>query len=345
MIKQQKPPYILGIESSCDDTSVAIISTDGAVLGMESWAQIQEHATFKGVVPEIAARAHSEKIIPLLKNLMANADCQPQNCQAIAATAGPGLIGGVIVGSMVGKAISMAWQKPYIAINHLEAHALSVQIGQDCPFPYLLLLISGGHCQLLAVMGVGQYKLYGTTMDDSAGEAFDKCAKILGLEYPGGPLIQAAAQNAVLKNAILPIPMQHSQDANFSFSGLKSALNRKIQGRILPQWEINEWAYAVENAIKDSLVSRAESAIKQFLHDINPKKPPYFAIAGGVAANLVIRSAMSDLAQKYQMPIALAPLRYCTDNGAMIAFAGLQYYKLGKFSPLSQNTRPRWNLF
>ncbi len=336
--------FILGIESSCDDTSVAVIDMHGQVCAMVTYSQIMEHQKYRGVVPEIAARAHSQTIIAVIDKAIEDSGFTHKQCVAVSATAGPGLIGGVIVGTMVARALAVGWGVPYIAVNHLEAHALSPKITNEISFPYLLLLVSGGHCQTLVVKGLGQYELIGQTIDDSAGEAFDKCAKILGLGYPGGPLIEQYAKRAVKCDYILPIPMANNDSPNFSFSGLKSALNRIINGKQLPEAEIAEWAFAVQYAVNQALCNKTAMAMHYFAQTYPSINPKICALAGGVAANGHLRGQMEQLSAQYQFTMVQTDMRYCTDNGAMVANVGWLQYLSGQFSALSHPIYPQWPL-
>ena len=331
-----EPHIVLGIESSCDETAVALVTGDRRILAQRIASQEAEHAPYGGVVPEIAARAHVERLAPMLEDVMADAGLKLSDVDAIAATAGPGLIGGVMVGLVSGKALAMAAGKPLLAINHLEGHALSPRLAdEDLEFPYLLLLVSGGHCQILAVEGVGQYRRLATTIDDALGEAFDKTAKILGLGYPGGPAVEKLARAGDPKAVPLPRPMKGSAEPHFSFAGLKSAVLRAVEsGEHTPA----DIAASFQQAAVDCLIDRLEHALEQI------DAMPALVVAGGVAANRVIRAALEQLAQVHSMRFVAPPLALCTDNAAMIAWAGCERLPLGTSDPLDIKARPRWPL-
>jgi N6-L-threonylcarbamoyladenine synthase len=306
-------------------------------------SQLDEHAPFGGVVPEIAARAHVEAIDAVIERALVEAGIAPASLDAIATTAGPGLIGGVMVGLTTAKALALAWEKPLIAINHLEAHALTVRLTDGVEFPYLLLLISGGHCQLLAVESVGRYRLLGTTIDDAAGEAFDKTAKLLGLPYPGGPNIEALAEKGNPRAYALPRPMIGRERADFSFSGLKTAVRQIVRS---PNFAVDsraDVAASFQAAVIDSLVDRVGVGIDQFRAEWNPADP-VLVIAGGVAANGAIRSALATLAQRRGLALRVPPPRLCTDNAAMVAWAGVERAQLQYFDSLDVPPLARWPL-
>lgn len=327
---------ILGIESSCDETAAALVTSDREILAHKLAGQEAAHAPFGGVVPEIAARAHAEIITPLIEAALDEADMTLDQVDAIAATAGPGLIGGVMVGLVTGKALAMAADKPLIAVNHLEGHALSPRLANpDLRFPYLLLLVSGGHCQILRVEGVGKYRRLATTIDDAAGEAFDKTAKILGLGYPGGPKVEAMAKTGDATAVPLPRPLKGSKEPHFSFAGLKSAVVRAQQsGEHKPE----DIAASFQQAAVDCLKDRLEKAIRD--HGI----PPHLVVAGGVAANGPIRTMLEQLASEHDMQFTAPPLWLCTDNAAMIAWAGAERFAAGLTDSLDFVARPRWPL-
>ncbi len=327
---------ILGIESSCDETAAALVTSDREILAHKLASQEEAHAPFGGVVPEIAARAHAEIITPLIDAALAEADLTLDKVDAIAATAGPGLIGGVMVGLVTGKALAMAADKPLVAVNHLEGHALSPRLANaDLDFPYLLLLASGGHCQILRVDGVGQYRRLATTIDDAAGEAFDKTAKILGLGYPGGPKVEALAQTGDAAAVPLPRPLKGSKEPHFSFAGLKSAVVRAHQsGEHRPE----DIAAAFQQATVDCLQDRLEKAIDDH------GRFPHLVVAGGVAANGPIRAMLERLASEHDMQFTAPPSWLCTDNAAMIAWAGAERFAAGFTDPLDFPARPRWPL-
>ncbi|WP_267434631.1 tRNA (adenosine(37)-N6)-threonylcarbamoyltransferase complex transferase subunit TsaD [Sphingomonas sp. GM_Shp_1] len=325
---------ILGLESSCDETAAALVTDDGRVLAHRLLGQEAAHAPFGGVVPEIAARAHVEAMEPLVAAAFADAGVTLADVDAIAATAGPGLIGGVMVGLVTGKALAHAAGKPLIAVNHLEGHALSPRLSdRELAYPYLLLLVSGGHCQLLLVEGVGRYRRMATTIDDAAGEAFDKTAKLLGLGYPGGPRVEAAARGGDPYAVPLPRPLKGAAEPHFSFAGLKSAVARAV-GHHRPE----DIAASFQQAVVDCLLDRTRRALAEV--------PPVTAlvVAGGVAANGVIRRALEGLAAEHGLRFVAPPLWLCTDNAAMIAWAGVERFREGLTDPLDTPARARWPL-
>jgi len=327
---------VLGIESSCDETAVALVSSDRRILAERIASQEAEHAPYGGVVPEIAARAHAERLAPMLEAVLDDAGMSLNEVDAIAATAGPGLIGGVMVGLVSGKALAMASGKPLIAVNHLEGHALSPRLADErLGFPYLLLLVSGGHCQILSVEGVGEYRRLATTIDDALGEAFDKTAKILGLGYPGGPQVERLALEGDASAVPLPRPLKGSKEPHFSFAGLKSAVLRAHEsGEHAPA----DIAASFQQAAIECLTNRLKKAL------VTVGNHPALVVAGGVAANKAVRGALEEFAGRNDMQFVAPPLKLCTDNGAMIAWAGLEYYQKGIFHPLSFPARPRWPL-
>lgn len=327
---------ILGIESSCDETAVALVTTERAIIAQRIASQIEEHAPYGGVVPEIAARAHAEKLAPMIADVMAEADLALTEVDAIAATAGPGLIGGVMVGLVSGKALAMAADKPLIAINHLEGHALSPRLADETlQFPYALLLVSGGHCQILQVDGVGQYRRLATTIDDALGEAFDKSAKILGLGYPGGPALEKLAVSGDPKAVPLPRPLLGSKEPHFSFAGLKSAVVRAKDSGNYADADI---AASFQQAAIDCLLDRLTVSLG------NTAPLPAIVVAGGVAANTAIRTALEGFASARDMRFTAPPMALCTDNAAMIAWAGAERFGSGQSDPLDVSARPRWPL-
>jgi len=327
---------ILGIESSCDETAAALVTSDREILAHKLAGQEAEHAPYGGVVPEIAARAHAEILTPLIAAALAEAGKTLDDVDAIAATAGPGLIGGVMVGLVTGKALAMAAGKPLIAVNHLEGHALSPRlVNPDLAFPYLLMLVSGGHCQILRVEGVGQNRRLATTIDDAAGEAFDKTAKILGLGYPGGPRVEAFARQGDPKAVPLPRPLVRSPEPHFSFAGLKSAVVRAQQsGEHRPE----DIAASFQQAVVDCLRDRLEKAIQDH------GSCAHLVVAGGVAANGPIRAMLEQVADENGMAFTAPPQWLCTDNAAMIAWAGAERFAAGLTDPLDFVARPRWPL-
>jgi N6-L-threonylcarbamoyladenine synthase len=335
---------MLGIETSCDETAAALVRSDRAVLAERVLSQLAEHAPFGGVVPEIAARAHLDHLDRLVAETMGAAGLDFADLDGVAATGGPGLIGGVIVGVMTAKAIAAVAGKPFLAVNHLEGHALSPRLTAECAFPYLLLLVSGGHCQLLAVEGVGRYRRLGTTLDDAAGEAFDKCAKLLGLGYPGGPAIEEAARAGNPKRFALPRPLSGKPGCDFSFSGLKTAMRQTLDrlGAAPDRATVADLAASFQTAVADVLADRTGHALEEF-HARYPAGDT-LVVAGGVAANAALRARLERLASEHGFRFVAPPQRYCTDNGAMIAWAGIERLALGLTDPLDFAPRPRWPL-
>lgn len=327
---------VLGIESSCDETAVALVDTDRVIHAQRIASQDDKHAPYGGVVPEIAARAHAERLAPMIKAVLEETGTNLTDCDAIAATAGPGLIGGVMVGLVSAKALAMASDVPLLAINHLEGHALSPRLADpELEFPYLLLLVSGGHCQILSVEGVGQYRRLATTIDDALGEAFDKSAKILGLGYPGGPAVERLALEGNAKAVPLPRPLLGSKEPHFSFAGLKSAVLRAHESGEHADADI---AASFQQAAIDCLLDRLNHALDR------TGTMPSLVVAGGVAANQKVRGALENLASSREMRFVAPPLALCTDNAAMIAWAGCERLALGQFDPLDIGAKPRWPL-
>lgn len=341
---------VLGIESSCDETAAAIVNDKKEILGQALLSQ-EEHKTYGGVVPEIAARAHLEHIDEIIAGCVKKAGIDLQEIDAIAAAAGPGLIGGVVVGVMAAKALALALGKPFVAVNHLEGHALCARIAEDVRYPYLLLLVSGGHCQILIVKNVGEYERLGTTIDDAAGEAFDKVAKMLGLGYPGGPMIEKSAAVGDETRFSLPRPLIGSGDCNLSFSGLKTAVRKLIEsyapdGDIehasLPGQDIADICACFQYAATDCLVRKLKKAIGIFRQKCPEGRD--LVVSGGVAANTYLRAKLKQLAEENNLQFAAPPIRFCTDNGVMIAWAGLERFKAGYTDGLDFKPRPRWPL-
>ena len=326
---------ILGLESSCDDSAAALVTADRRILAQAVVGQNSAHQPYGGVVPEIAARAHVEILPGLIEQVLAGAKLSIADVDAVAATAGPGLIGGVMVALLAGKGLALAAGKPLIAVNHLEGHALSPRLADpDLDFPYLLLLVSGGHCQLLEVRGVGDYRRLATTIDDAAGEAFDKAAKLLGLAYPGGPAIEELAKSGDPSAVPLPRPLVGSGEPHFSFAGLKSAVQRaSASGEYAPA----DIAASFQQAVVDCLVDRTARALAT-------SDAPALVVAGGVAANSAIRLALADLAAREGRRFSVPPPWLCTDNAAMIAWAGAERLAGGLVDTLDAPARARWPL-
>jgi N6-L-threonylcarbamoyladenine synthase len=336
---------VLGIESSCDETAAAILAADGRILAERVLSQINDHAAFGGVVPEIAARAHLTALAPMVADAMREAGVGFADLAAIAATAGPGLIGGLIIGSGFAKGAALAAGKPYLAINHLEAHALTARLPGLSPtppeFPYLLLLLSGGHCQCVAVLGVGNYRRLGSTLDDAVGEAFDKTAKLLGLPYPGGPALEAIAAEGDPKRFDLPRPLLRREGCDFSFSGLKTAVAQLVAGydnSALPRQLVADIAASFQAAVADIMADRLAHALAML------PQAKAVIIAGGVAANLLLRTRLALVTGDRGRQLIAPPQRLCTDNAVMVAWAGIERLRLGLTDPLSTPCRPRWPL-
>jgi N6-L-threonylcarbamoyladenine synthase len=340
---------VLGIETSCDETAAAVVRGDGTILSNRVLSQLDEHRPYGGVVPEIAARSHLDHIDRLVGEAMAEAGCDFAELDGIAATAGPGLIGGVFVGVMTAKAIALAWDKPFLAVNHLEGHALTARLSDGLDFPYLLLLVSGGHCQLLAVEGVGRYRRLGGTIDDAVGEAFDKTAKLLGLGYPGGPAVERAAEGGDPRAFELPRPMLGRPGLDFSFSGLKTAVRQAAEKADLPDNTSAraDLAASFQAAVGDVLAERCAKALDLFAKDYGPVSdggPGPLVVAGGVAANRSLRARLEGVATTAGSRLVAPPPALCTDNAAMIAWAGVERLALGLTDPLDFAARPRWPL-
>jgi len=340
---------VLGIETSCDETAAAVVDDQRRVLGNVVLSQIEEHAPYGGVVPEIAARAHIEHLDGLIAAAMAEAGLGFDDLDAVAATAGPGLIGGVMIGLVTAKAICAARKLPLIGVNHLEGHALTARLTDGVEFPYLLLLVSGGHCQLIVVEGVGRYRRLGTTIDDAVGEAFDKAAKMMDLGYPGGPIIERAAQSGDGARFDLPRPMKGRAGCDFSFSGLKTAVRRTLEritetnadGAITEQ-DKADLAASFQVAVADTLADRTANALKLFADEHDG--PRRLVVAGGVAANQAIKSKLASLTTKEGFDLVVPPPHLCTDNAAMIAWAGVERFNLGLVDDLTISARARWPL-
>jgi N6-L-threonylcarbamoyladenine synthase len=338
---------VLGIETTCDETAAAVIERredgSGRILSNIVRSQTEEHIPFGGVVPEIAARAHVDALDGIIAAAMKESGLRFNQLSAVAAAAGPGLIGGVIVGLTTAKAIAMVHDTPLIAVNHLEAHALTPRLTCALAFPYCLFLASGGHTQIVAVTGVGQYVRLGTTVDDAMGEAFDKVAKMLGLPYPGGPEVERAARDGDPARFAFPRPMLGRPDANFSLSGLKTAVRNEASrlGTLEPQ-DISDLCAGFQAAVLESTADRLSVGLRLFHEQFGP--PRALVAAGGVAANQAIRGALQDVAAKAQTTLIIPPPALCTDNGAMIAWAGAERLALGMIDTMDAPPRARWRL-
>lgn len=338
---------VLGIETTCDETAASVVSLGrtggGTILSNIVLSQIAEHAAYGGVVPEIAARAHVAAIDRIVRTAMAEANTDFADLDGVAAAAGPGLIGGVMVGLVTGKSIALAARKPFVAVNHLEAHALTARLTDNIPFPYLLLLVSGGHTQLVAVRGVGEYTRLGTTIDDAVGEAFDKVAKLLGLPYPGGPHVEREAQKGDPRRFDFPRPMHGRAEPDLSFSGLKTAV-RIAAERVAPlsMTDVADLCASFQAAIVDVMVERTRAGLRLFRQQFGA--PTALVVAGGVAANQAIRRGLERMTSESGLRLIAPPQNLCTDNGAMIAWTGIEKLRLGLSDGLDVPARPRWPL-
>ena len=341
---------ILGIESSCDDTAAAVVRHDPSgptIMSSIVQGQAQLHLGFGGVVPEIAARAHAERVDHCVEEALEGAALGLDQIDAIAVTAGPGLIGGVVSGVMTAKGLAAATGLPLIGVNHLAGHALTPRLTDMVPYPYLMLLVSGGHCQFLIVSGPKDFRRLGGTIDDAPGEAFDKTARLLGLSQPGGPAVEAAAQSGNPRRFDLPRPLLSRADCDMSFSGLKTALLRARDRTLdehgnIKQQDQADLAASFQNAVSDILVRKSARAIATYL-DLAPINPT-FAVAGGVAANTLIRTQLKELSQSQGVSFLAPPLALCTDNAAMIAYAGIELFQSGHQDDMTLSARPRWPL-
>lgn len=336
---------MLGLESSCDETAASVLDADGTVLAEAVLSQLDEHRRFGGVVPEIAARAHLAHLPGLVRTVLTEAGVRPEALAGVGASCGPGLIGGLIVGAGVAKGIALAARVPFVAINHLEAHALTPRLPGLVPggaqFPYLLLLLSGGHCQCVAVAGVGNYRLLGSTIDDAVGEAFDKVGKLLGLPWPGGPEVERLAQAGDPARFPLPRPLLGRPGCDFSFSGLKTAVAQRLAAYPagpLPLQDAADIAASFQAAVADVLADRAAHALAAM------PEARLLVVAGGVAANGAVRRALTEIAGRHGLPLVAPPIRLCTDNATMVAWATLERLHLGLVDDLGFKPRPRWPL-
>lgn len=331
---------VLGIETSCDETSAAIVDDKKKIHSHIIFSQIKEHQAFGGVVPEIGARSHINSLDSIVKGVLKDAALTIDQIDAIAVTAGPGLIGGVLVGALYGKGLALASNKPYIAVNHLEGHALSPRLSNEIEFPYILLLVSGGHCQIIEAQDVGQYKILGTTLDDAVGECFDKVAKMLGLGYPGGREVELKARNGNPKAFVFPRPLLKKESLDFSFSGLKTAVKRVVDGiDVSDSASVADVCASFQTAVSDVLIEK----IRRVIH-LKKNITKNIVVAGGVAANNFIKNNLSNLAEKEGMNLFYPELSLCTDNGAMIAWAGLERFRKGYINTLDFEPKSRWSL-
>ena len=343
----QKKIRVMGLESSCDETSVSIVEKYGKkfnVLSNVVKSQIDIHKVYGGVVPELAARAHSDIIDVLIKKSLSKANIKINKIDAIAATAGPGLLGGLLVGLIAGKTLASICEKPFIAINHLEGHALSIKLEREIDYPYLLLLVSGGHTEFTIVNKFNSYKRIGTTIDDALGEAFDKTARLLGLRYPGGPEIEKYAALGDENKFELPMPLIHEKNAHFSFAGLKSAVASIVSKNKRTEKFKKDMAASFQATINKIIFIKTRNAIKEYKRTVKSKKSLKIVVAGGVASNKSIRNSLKKLENLEQCEFLFPSIKYCTDNGAMIALAGIERFERQKFNKLNFKPRPRWPL-
>jgi N6-L-threonylcarbamoyladenine synthase len=343
---------VLGIETSCDETAAAIVRDDKTVMANVVLSQLKEHKVFGGVVPEIGARTHMDHLDSLIAAAMQDAGVSFKELNGVAATCGPGLIGGVMVGMMAGKAIAAAHNLPFVAANHLEAHVLTPRLTHNVEFPYLVLLVSGGHTQILVAEDVGIYKRLGTTLDDALGECFDKSGRMMGFPHPSGPHVEKAANNctdktAALKKFPLPLPMKGREGCDFSFSGLKTAVRlhvEKLPEGKLDYQDVCALCYSFQETVAQVVTDRCTNAIKAFRQYQGNRPFPALVVSGGVAANNRIRNALKNLADSHSMEFVAPPLELCSDNGAMIAWTGIERLKKNMIDTLDVAARPRWPL-
>ncbi|MBJ9999975.1 tRNA (adenosine(37)-N6)-threonylcarbamoyltransferase complex transferase subunit TsaD [Erwinia sp. S43] len=329
---------VLGIETSCDETGIAIYDDAAGLLANQLYSQVKLHADYGGVVPELASRDHVRKTVPLIQAALREAGLQAQDIDAVAYTAGPGLVGALLVGATIGRSLAFAWDVPAIAVHHMEGHLLAPMLEDNPPeFPFVALLVSGGHTQLISVTGIGEYTLMGESIDDAAGEAFDKTAKLLGLDYPGGPMLSKMAQQGVEKRFVFPRPMTDRPGLDFSFSGLKTFAANTIRDNDDSDQTRADIARAFEDAVVDTLAIKCRRA----LDESGFKR---LVIAGGVSANRTLRSKLAEMMQKRGGEVFYARPEFCTDNGAMIAYAGMVRLKGGTYAGLNVTVRPRWPL-
>lgn len=329
---------ILGIETSCDETGVAIYDDEKGILANQLYSQIKLHADYGGVVPELASRDHVRKTVPLIQSALKQAQMTPKNLDGVAYTAGPGLVGALMVGATVGRALAFAWQLPAVPVHHMEGHLLAPMLEAHSPaFPFVALLVSGGHTQLISVTGIGEYNLLGESIDDAAGEAFDKTAKLLGLDYPGGPMLSKIAQQGRVGRFVFPRPMTDRPGLDFSFSGLKTFAANTIYKNGNDAQTCADIARAFEEAVVDTLIIKCKRALEQ----TGFKR---LVMAGGVSANQTLRLRLADVMYQRGGEVFYARPEFCTDNGAMIAYAGMVRLKSGANADLSISVRPRWPL-
>ncbi|WP_413736913.1 tRNA (adenosine(37)-N6)-threonylcarbamoyltransferase complex transferase subunit TsaD [Sodalis sp. RH21] len=329
---------VLGIETSCDETGVAIYDRQAGLLANQLYSQVKLHADYGGVVPELASRDHVRKTVPLIQAALREAGLGAGDIDGVAYTAGPGLVGALMVGATVGRALAYAWQKPAMAVHHMEGHLLAPMLERDPPaFPFAALLVSGGHTQLIAVQGIGQYELLGESIDDAAGEAFDKTAKLLGLDYPGGPMLSQMARRGAAGRFTFPRPMTDRPGLDFSFSGLKTFAANTIRANEQDEQTRADVARAFEDAVVDTLLIKCRRALDQ-------TGLQRLVIAGGVSANRTLRERLGEMMQKRGGKVFYARPEFCTDNGAMIAYAGMMRLQAGTLGDLAITVRPRWPL-
>ncbi|MBQ4847405.1 tRNA (adenosine(37)-N6)-threonylcarbamoyltransferase complex transferase subunit TsaD [Pseudoalteromonas sp. MMG005] len=329
---------ILGIESSCDETGIAIYDDEQGLLAHQLYSQVKVHADYGGVVPELASRDHVRKTIPLIEAAFKEAGCGPASLDGVAYTAGPGLVGALLVGTSIGRSLAFGWGLPAVAVHHMEGHLLAPMLEDEQPdFPFIALLVSGGHTMMVKVTGIGEYEVLGESVDDAAGEAFDKTAKLLGLDYPGGPRLAKLAEQGVAKKFVFPRPMTDKPGLDFSFSGLKTAAANTIRTEGDDVQTKADIAHAFQTAVIDTLAIKCKRALKQ----TGIKR---LVIAGGVSANTELRGKLARVMQGMQGKVYYPRTEFCTDNGAMIAFAGMQRLKAKQYAPLDMKTQPRWPL-
>ena len=343
-MKKNNYKNILGIETSCDDTAIGIVTSEKSILSNIVINQNSNLNKYGGIVPEIAARDHLSNIDYAIQVALDEAELELNDIDLITATGGPGLIGGVIVGTVFAKSLAMSLDRPYVAVNHLEGHALTARLTDNVKYPYLLLLVSGGHTQIIAVLEYGKYVRISSTLDDAAGETFDKAAKILDIGFPGGPMIEKMAVDGDPKSFDLPKPMYKSKNPNFSFSGLKTAFNQTVSRNKLNKTITKNLCASIQKSISDCLVDRTKFAMSEFTKMINNKSNVQLVVAGGVASNLYIREELKKLSLEANAIFFAPPLDLCTDNGAMIAWAGYEKYNHEGETNLDFKPRPRWPL-